>query len=1010
MLLWFAITLPVAALAQGDANEFFEERVAPIFERACISCHGPERSKGDLDLSSYATAMAGGADGVALVPGRPEESRLFDMVSGDAPEMPRKGDPLPAEEVEVLRRWIAEGARWPEGRVLRAAAARKAPSADWWSLRPIVRPVVPESISSWVRTPVDAFVLRRLQEAGLEPSAEADRRTLIRRLTYDLHGLPPTPDEVDAFVGDPSPDAYEHLVDRMLDSPRYGERWGRHWLDVVHFGETHGFDKDKLRPNAWPYRDYVIESLNQDKPYARFVTEQIAGDVLSPDDPAGVVATGFVAAGPWDYVGHVELREGTVDKEITRSLDRDDMVTTALSTFASTTVHCARCHDHKFDPIPQQDYYRLQAVFAGVERADRAYELDAGVRLARLRLETELGLLVSRSAEIEERIAAVSSPEIRRIDDALDRNAELLVATPPFLADAPDSGTLGYHSAIAATPAAEKWVQVDLGRTLELNAVVLLPAHVAFGGHPGPGFGFPPRFRVDVSDRPDFEERRTLADHTRADFPSPGDEPVVIEAKGTKARFVRVTATSLWERTGDWIFALSELLVFRDEENVALGAETRALDSIEDFGWGRANLTDGATSLFRLDDAPPLAEWIATRKKRAALEQECALLEEARRLALEAAVGSELSAERAALAAQRLALETELAALPAQARVYAVATNFPPEGNFTPSAEGPRPVYLLPRGDVRSPGPEMPPGALTCLPALAHHFDLRDGASEGERRVVLANWLTDPANPLTWRSIVNRVWHYHFGRGLADSPNDFGRMGLPPTHPELLDWLAGWFRDGGGSLKDLHRLLVTSAVYRQASSGRPDAARIDAQNSLLWRMSSRRLEAEAVRDSALAASGRLDLTMGGPSDRHFAFEDDHSPRYDYRGFDQEGAASERRSIYRFLVRSVPDPFFECLDCADPSLLTPKRSTTLTALQALAMLNNPFMVSCAEALAADVAARHADVPRQTEKVWRRVLSRRPTPEESILLEEHVGRHGLASLCRLAFNLNEFHFVD
>jgi hypothetical protein len=299
--------------------------------------------------------------------------------------MPQNAKPLAAVEVAAVRQWIADGAAWPKDVTLRDKRLAGADD-NWWSLQPLSRPAVPATKSDWARTPIDAFILARLNEKKLAPSPEADRRTMIRRLTYNLHGLPPTPDEVAAFLADQAPGAYERLIDRLLDSPRYGERSGRHWLDVVHFGESHGYDKDKPRPNAWPYRDWVIAAFNSDKPYDQFVTEQLAGDVLTPDDPQAIVATGFIAAGPWDFVGHVELREGTLDKKITRSNDRDDMVATAMFSFLSLTVHCARCHNHKFDPISQEEYYRLQAVFAGVDRADRPFDGDRETHLARRQL------------------------------------------------------------------------------------------------------------------------------------------------------------------------------------------------------------------------------------------------------------------------------------------------------------------------------------------------------------------------------------------------------------------------------------------------------------------------------------------------------------------------------------------------------------------------------------------------------------------------------------------------
>jgi cytochrome c553/mono/diheme cytochrome c family protein len=365
------------------ADDHFQARVAAILERHCVHCHSGDEPKGSLALTNAARARQGGDSGPAWVAGRPDDSLLIQYVTGEKPAMPKDALPLSADDVAALRDWIAAGAAWPADVTL---LDKRFDGQSWWSLSPVSRPDVPIVDPGWVRTPIDAFVLPRMRAEGLSPSPEADRRTLIRRLTFDLHGLPPTPEQIDQFLSDTADGAYERLVDRLLESPHYGERWGRHWLDTVHFGETHGYDKDKTRPHAWPYRDYVIAAFNNDKPYSRFVEEQLAGDVLYPDDPAATVATGFIAAGPWDFVGHVELREGTVDKLIARTNDRDDMLMTAMSTFSSLTAHCARCHDHKFDPITQRDYYRLQAVFAGVDRADREYDADPAVARRRLDL------------------------------------------------------------------------------------------------------------------------------------------------------------------------------------------------------------------------------------------------------------------------------------------------------------------------------------------------------------------------------------------------------------------------------------------------------------------------------------------------------------------------------------------------------------------------------------------------------------------------------------------------
>ncbi len=823
-----------AALAAGFASAAepvrFVEDVQPILERRCTMCHGSEGGQAELSAATQAALLQGGVSGPAVVPGNPDRSLLIQAISGDKPSMPKVGGPLNTEEVALIRRWIAEGAK-PGSPSDEAAAPGR-----WWSFRPLETPIVPDGDVAWSRTTIDRFVSAKLAEKGLVASAEADRRTLVRRLTYDLHGLPPTPEEVEAFVHDSSADAYEKLVDRLLASPRYGERWGRHWLDVVHYGESHGYDKDKPRRNAWPYRDYVIDSFNQDKPYARFVQEQLAGDVLWPRDPQGLIATGFIAAGPWDYVGHAELREGTKDKKIARLLDRDDMIAATMSTFTSLTVHCARCHDHKFDPIKQEDYYSLQAVFAGVDRADQPFDRDPEAFVLRRALWSRLGEASARLEPLLQAVRDQTSPEIARNEDQ--------------------------------------------SSALRSESADLLP-------------------KVGEVDTPETIARR--------------------------------------EEIGK---LLAELGRQRDElARARLDPDTRA-------------------QLERLES-------------------------------------------------ERKAIEKEFDALPEPEMVYSAASYFKPYGNFAPAWE-PRPVDLLDRGSVESPLRPVGPGAVSAVKELPARFE--DAESEGARRAALAAWITARENPLTWRSIVNRVWHYHFGEGLVDSPNDFGRMGGTPVHPELLDWLAIEFRDGGGSMKNLHRLILTSAVYRQSSAHHPANAKVDAANQFLWRMNRRRLDAEAVRDSALYVNGRLDLTMGGPSAEQFFFKDDHSPVYDYARFDFDSPAARRRSVYRFLVRSVQDPFMESLDCADPSLLVPKRNATLTAVQALALMNDPLMVQESQFLAERLEAHSGDVSDQIEFGYQLTVGRAPGEEESRLLAAYARKHGLASAARLMLNSNEFIFVD
>ena len=793
-------------------------------------------------------------------------------------------------------------------------------------MRDLVRPEVPKGNEKNV---VDRFVQAKQKELGLIGAKEADRRVLARRLAFDLWGMPLESAKVEAFVKNDREGAYEELVDELLASSRYGERWGRHWLDVVHFGETHGYDKDQPRENAWRYRDYIIRSLNEDKPYERFVREQLAGDVLWPGTEDGIVAPGFLSAGPWDLIGHMEVPEDKIDGKVARHLDRDDMVMATMNVFCSLTVQCAQCHDHKVDPVTMEDYYSLQAVFSALDRADREYDLDNEVAVNRSRLKEDL-------RRAEEELKALGGPE----------------------------KGLGYHSEVAKAQNVEKWVQVDLGRVVSIAQVTLKGAK-EYGFE---DFGFPHRFRVEVSEREDFQEKVILRDETAEDFARPGNIPVVIEGEGTRGRYVRVVATKLWSRrkvgealSDDWIFALGGMKVEAEGKVKPLTGVT-ALDSIEAMPrWGKANLVSR-------DD--PKRE---------------ALLDEVKRN------------------------QEALQALPAPKLAY-VATVHHGTGNFVGrGSQGgkPREVRVLDRGDVTRPLEPVQPGTVPGIVGECGSFDLPENHSEGERRVALANWVVHRENGLTWRSIVNRVWQGHFGMGLVETANDFGRLGGEPSHPELLDWLAVEFRDSGGSLKELHRLIVTSATYKQESEGDLVNESRDGSNRFLWKQNRRRLEAESIRDAVLIAAGKMDLRMGGPSFKDFVIEKpEHSPHYLYEKADPNDEATHRRSVYRFLVRSQPQPLMEALDCADPSLLVEKRGETTTALQALAMMNSPFVVTMAEHFARRVE-RENDVVGVAVEI---ALGRDATDEEREVLIGYAGAHGVAAMCRVIFNLSEFGYVD
>jgi Protein of unknown function (DUF1553)/Protein of unknown function (DUF1549)/Planctomycete cytochrome C len=831
-------TRPALASSQNPPQISFDRDIRPILAARCLNCHGEKKQSGGLRLDAPASARRGGRGGPVIVAGKATESLLYQRVTApnDDQRMPPIGERLSLAELSALKTWIDAGAVWPEGgsREERLSGGTTQARSDQandqtlhWAWRPIKRPVVPrvhpQSSTSNGRNPIDSFIAARLAQAGLKMSPEADRRTLIRRLSFDLLGLPPTPERVRLFVNDRDPRAYEKLVDQMLQSPRYGERWARHWLDVVHYGDTHGYDKDKPRPNAWPYRDYVIRALNEDKPYARFVEEQIAGDALYPGSRDGVIALGFIAAGPWDFIGHAELPETKTDGKIARHIDRDDMVANTMGTFTSVTVHCAQCHNHKFDPISQDDYYSLQAVFSALDRADKKYFPDPAMT-------EQFNQLDGRRREISERKRVIESNAAKSAD----------------------------------------------------GAVVKLDALIA-----------------EAAKKP-----------------------------------------------------------------------------------------DGAGELAEL------------KLKRAQT--------------VDAAMKPETRAERDAINAELVHLNGKLSIFPKPEVIFA-GTVYYGTGDFRGTgADGgkPRRIYLLARGQVTTPVREVGPGALSMFSFQPARFALPKDAPESARRAALARWITDPQNPLTWRSIVNRVWQYHFGVGLVATPNDFGLNGAAPSHPELLDYLASEFRDDGGSLKKLHKLIVMSATYRQSSTGDPRAEKVDANNTMLWRQNRRKLEAEAVRDSVLAVTGKLDLTMGGPGWQDFVIErPEHSPHYEYGLADPDDERTWRRSIYRFIVRSQTQPWMTALDCADPSMRVDRRNESISPLQALALLNNGFMVTQALHFAERLQKeRPSDLARQIERAHHLALGRAPTAAERKISIAFARSYGLPNLCRALLNLNEFAFAD
>jgi mono/diheme cytochrome c family protein len=987
-VIWMVSGWSVASEADID----FARQVAPILSEHCVRCHSPGNQKGDISLATGKHLV----DNDLVVVGDADASHLIDLVTaaeGETPAMPKDATPLAEADVAILRQWIEQGAIWPDDVVIREKSKA---DTTWWSLQP-VREVLPPSSpampQSWKINPIDRFIFERLAKSGLRPRARADRRTLIRRLSFDLHGLPPTPESVEAFVNDRDPSAYENLVNRLLDSEHYGERYARHWLDIAHHADTHGFERDQRRDQAWRYRDYVINAFNDDRPYRRFLQEQIAGDVLWPDDDQAVIATGFLAAGPWDFVGQQETKSPLL-KRAARSLDLDDMATQVMTAAMAVTINCARCHDHKLDPISQQEYYQLRAVFAGIQRRDRVIS------------DVAMAQFEERQSELRNRLNAIDF-EIGRLEGAGLNLADLVGGGNGF-------GTGQKRHGI--DPRTGKIQTRDFGKLGNVVTNQFAPSDLPF---------------IDGVFIPDGDDAA---------------EPIPISRSGVTLAGLPDTSGDAWDVVRNGPVASQHSVVldgvdFSQAGHSLLGLHANAgitfdLAAMRDaLGPGAMRFSAslgyfGAEGDFRADawvfvDGHRVAQYLDLNRKAGLQRVDVELPESAKWLTLIATDGgngfahdqvgwgdpyvklhttADLSAQQQDqlndLRRQRAEAQAELRTLGQPPKFYGVA------------ADGPVPeVRVLLRGDAESPiGEPLNPGALSALTRMDPHLGGLDSA-EGDRRAALAQWITHRDNPLTPRVIVNRLWQWHFGKGLVDTPSDFGYGGGRPSHPELLDWLAAELDHQGGSLKAIHRLILTSQTYQQQSRFAEDepAVKIDADNRLLWRQNPRRIEAEAIRDSVLLVSGKLNTQRGGPGFEDFEYQDAYAPIYRYVTADTPELW--RRSIYRFVVRTTPDRFLTTLDCPDPANWTPRRLTTTTPLQALALYNNDFMLRQAEYFAERVERESGDgTSKQVERAFWLAFGRAPIGSERELAERFVVDHGLFALCRSLFNANEFVYVD
>jgi Protein of unknown function (DUF1553)/Protein of unknown function (DUF1549)/Planctomycete cytochrome C len=833
----------------SQSNPALEQSVREILERNCLNCHGSAQTSG-LDLRQRETIVKGGKRGPAIVPGNADGSLLYQAVSGTGELKMPPGKSLAVSDLDKIRSWINSGAPWQR-------ESRGPAQSSWWAFQKPVCPSVPKvKNEQWVRNPIDSFILSKLEEKKLNPVSAADRRTLIRRAYFDLLGLPPSFEEVEKFVSDPALDSYKKLIDHLLESPRYGERWGRHWLDVVRYADTGGFETDIYFPNAWRYRDYVIKSFNDDKRFDRFVQEQIAGDELWPDnlDLAGSFDV------PPEKLSHLEARIGTglytvgpvyheaaLNGEQLRYEWLSDAVDTTGEAFLGLTFGCARCHDHKFDPLSQRDYYRMMAIFSGSEEKE-------------IPVVPRFDIFSFKSG----------FPELLRVED--------------------------YQAAIQ---------------------------------------------RLDRKTR-----ERAIGQ--------------------VKSRFSREIVDA---------YELPEAKRSEVQKQLAMKLE-QALTS--------EGLRQNAAG--KMLDPPYTADEKAERER---------LIYELGKATLKASIN------------------------------YPTATVLG-HSDVVPD------VYVAVRGEFRQKAEKVTPG----LPAVLADGRILDepaqGPSMSQRRKALAVWLTGPDHPLTSRVMINRIWQWHFGKGIVGTPNDFGRQGEAPTHPELLDWLASEFSEKGWSMKSMHRLIMLSNTYQMSSQSDRINEQIDPENRFLWRANRRRLEAEALRDSVLAVAGSLNLKMGGRPVIPTLTREEKSGLWsaDQWPVSLDPEEHNRRSVYLYVKRSFPYPMFVTFDMPDTSVSCPRREATTVAPQALAMLNSDFMMAQAERLASRLQKECGDAPeRWVDVAWKLAFNRLPsqlerekaleflskghrTGEATTTAESTQSAEPMAfvELCLVLFNANEFVYVD
>jgi len=899
----------------------FQRDVLPILTQHCIDCHGPDAAEADLRLDNLLLALKGGDSGEStVVPGESTRSYLITRIQHEnaSKRMPPDSPALGERDISILKAWIDDAALWKDAE---AELAKRRP--EHWSFAPVARPDVP-LIKVDSNNPIDAFVLERLQKVDLSHSPPAEKQKLIRRLFLVLHGLPPSPDQVDQFLNDNHDNAWELLVDRVLASEHYGVRLATLWLDLVRFGETTGFETNRERPNAWHYRDWVVNSFNADKPYDQFVMEQIAGDALGATE-----ATGFLVAGPNDIV----KGQNALLRLTQRQDELADIINTTGTAFLGLSLGCARCHNHKFDPVSQSDFYSLQAVFAGVNHNDRAMPIDNLTR-------EQIAALDNQIVGLQKQIERFVSQSRSSVGADRDGNGKMVRHREPVKSD--------------------------------FNRESFAPTPVRFV-----------RFTIlDTNQgQPCIDELEIFV----------GDQNVALASAGAVA-----------SSSGDFVHALHKLEHVNDGQvgndrswisSMSTGGwvqielpETQSIDSIQ---WGRDRngiFGDRLATEYRIEGSIDDETWslLASSDDRLPFDSSKPVTPNYDFSSLpadQAKLGNELVDQLNWLTAKR-----ETLAKPTM--IYA--------GTFAQ----PGPTHRLYRGEPTALREQVVPAAIKSLTDLVLTAD----APEQERRLAIARWIADANNPLTARVMVNRIWQFHFGTGIVDTPSDFGGNGTPPSHPQLLDWLAAELIESGWSLKHIHRLILTSKTWQQDSRPLQQGVELDAATRLLWRFPPRRLEAEGIRDSILSVTGKLDPRIGGPGFSGFEIQPENVRHYFPKS--SFGPEDWRRMLYMTKVRQERDAVFGVFDCPDFSQVVPKRTQSTTPLQALNLLNSQFVLQQAEFLI-DRLDSEADTPEDKVKLaFNLCFGRNPELDEVTAALAFVDATNWHALGRVLLNANEF----